>query len=357
MSWLSLMVQGQTNRAAQSSGVLMLAVCCLVALPLEASVDLSGTYNVATLTPLERPKMFGDKQYLSRAEADKIRAQDAAAKAERNQLSDPDRGAPPSGGDGSAGAAGNVGGYNTFWIDNGDNAFQLGGKFRTSILTHPANGRRPELTQAAKAKFAQARNRRRANSGEAWWLDESGQGSGPYDDMELRPLAERCLLGFGPVAGPPMFPTLYNNLKRIVQTEDSIMILAEMVHDARVVRLNSEHRPPHIRTWLGDSIGYWEGDTLVVDTTNFTSQPALYGADENLHVVERFKRIDSQTLSYSFTVTDPTVWSQPWGGEYPWPQTTDKVYEYACHEGNYALGNIMRGARLLERDAMAAGGQ
>ena len=318
-----------------------------------AEVDLTGTYNVATLTPLERPKMFGNKRFLTREEAEKIRRDDAAAKTERSNKSDPNRGAPPAGGDGSAGAAGNVGGYNTFWIDNGDNAFALDGKFRTSILTQPENGRRPELTNEAKAKFAQLRGNRRSNSGTAWWLNEQGEGSGPYDNMEQRPLAERCILGFGPVAGPPMFPTLYNNLKRIVQTEDSIMILAEMVHDARVIRLNSEHRPDHIRTWMGDSVGYWEGDTLVVETRNFTQQPALYGADQNLQVTERFTRLDDKTLSYSFVVSDPTVWSQSWGGEYPWPETDEKVYEYACHEGNYSFGNIMRGARILEADVQA----
>ena len=318
-----------------------------------AAVDLTGTYDVATLTPLERPAMFGNNRFLSQEEAEKIRRDDANAKAERGTKSDPERGAPPAGGDGSAGAAGNVGGYNTFWIDNGDNAFEIDGKFRTSILTQPENGRRPELTAEAKVKFAQARRNRQSNSGTAWWLDAKGEGAGPYDNMEQRPLAERCLLGFGPVAGPPMFPTLYNNLKRIVQTEDSIMILAEMVHDARVIRLNSEHRADHIRTWLGDSVGHWEGDTLVVETTNFTKQPALYGADENLQVTERFTRLDDDTLSYSFVVTDPTIWSEPWGGEYPWPETDDKVYEYACHEGNYSFGNIMRGARLLEDEVIS----
>ncbi|MEC8349021.1 MAG: hypothetical protein VXZ41_03820 [Pseudomonadota bacterium] len=319
-----------------------------------APVDLTGTYDVATLTPLERPKMFGNKQFLTREEAARISRDDAALKAARNNNSDPNRGAPPAGGDGSSGAAGNVGGYNTFWIDNGNAAFELDGKFRTSILTQPENGRRPELTAAAKAKFAQLRRSRRGNSGTAWWQDEQGKGAGPYDDMELRPLAERCILGFGPTAGPPIFPTLYNNLKRIVQTKDSIMILAEMVHDARIVRLNSAHRPDHMRTWLGDSVGHWEGDTLVVKTKNFTPRPGLYGADENLQVTERFRRVDDATLSYSFVVDNPTVWSEPWGGEYPWPATTAKVYEYACHEGNYALGNIMRGARLLEAEALQA---
>ena len=147
-----------------------------------------------------------------------------------------------------------------------------------------------------------------------------------------------------------MLPALYNNMKRIVQTADHIMIQAEMIHDARVIRMNAVHRPPHIRTWMGDSVGHWEGDTLVVDTTNFKARPALYGASDNLHVVERFTRKNNGDLLYEFTVNDLTVWQQPWGGEYTWPASDDKVFEYACHEGNYALGNIMRGARLLEQD-------
>ena len=152
----------------------------------------------------------------------------------------------------------------------------------------------------------------RPNSGTAWWLVENGlDAPGPYDDPEIRPLAERCLLGFGSTSGPPMLPVLYNNLKRIVQTDDHVMILVEMVHDARVVRMDDEHAPPEIRKWLGDSVGHWEGDTLVVDTTNFTDTPALSGASRNLHVVERFTRIDADTLRYQFTVDDPTVWSAP----------------------------------------------
>ncbi|NCF78038.1 MAG: hypothetical protein GWP45_12710, partial [Proteobacteria bacterium] len=198
----------------------------------------------------------------------------------------------------------------------------------------------------------------RPNQGTAWWVKEGGQG--PYDDMELRPLAERCLLGFGSVGGPPMLPVLYNNLKRIVQTDSHVMILTEMVHDARVIRLNAEHRPSQLRSWMGDSVGHWEGDTLVVDTTNFVANPALNGADENLRVIERFKKEQDGSLLYSFRVEDPTVWTSAWEGDFPWPRTDDKVYEYACHEGNYALGNIMRGARLLEQDvetASSAGGQ
>ena len=151
-------------------------------------------------------------------------------------------------------------------------------------------------------------------------------------------MAERCLMGFGSTAGPPMLPVLYNNLKRIVQTDDTIMIQVEMVHDARIVRMNQEHAPPEIRSWLGDSVGRWEGDTLVVDTTNFRDTPSLGGASLDLHVVERFTRIDASTLLYKFTVDDPAVWTAPWSGEYVWPATNDKVYEYACHEANYSFG-------------------
>ncbi|HUP22895.1 MAG TPA: hypothetical protein VNB06_08130, partial [Thermoanaerobaculia bacterium] len=172
-----------------------------------------------------------------------------------------------------------------------------------------------------------------------------------YDDPELRPLGERCLLGFGSTAGPPMLPVMYNNMKRIVHTDDTVMILAEMNHDVRVVRLDSEHEPAEIRKWMGDSIGWWDGDTLVVDTTNFREDTGLSMASKDLHVVERFTRIDADTLLYQFTVEDPSTWSQPWSGEYPWPASDDRVYEYACHEGNYALGGILRGARLLEREA------
>jgi len=321
--------------------------------------DLTGTYNVATLTPLQRPKEFGDKLYMTREEADRIAAAVAAEKAADSEASDPNREAPPEGGDGSAGAAGNVGGYNAFWIDNGDSAMQVNGKFRTSIITRPKNGRRPPMTPAATQRMMAFRSLFRRNTGTAWWIDQ--EGPGPYDNMEMRPNGERCLLSFGSTSGPPMLPALYNNVKRIVQTDTHVMILAEMIHDARVVRMNAEHMPPEMTFWMGDSIGHWDGDTLVVDTTNFKPRPALSGADENLHVVERFTRKADGDLHYEFTVEDPTVWQSSWSGEYTWPATDDKVYEYACHEGNYALGNIMRGARLLEREASeldvpAAGG-
>ena len=313
--------------------------------------DISGYYDVGTLTPLVRPQAFGDNLYLSREEADRIAEEERQRMQAEAQVSDPDREAPPEGGDGSPGAAGNVGGYNAFWIERGTDVFEVDGRFRTSIITDPKNGRHPPVTDAARERFAARRGFFRANTGEAWWLER--EGPGPYDDPELRPLAERCLLGFSSTGGPPMLPALYNNLKRIVQTENHVMILVEMVHDARVVRIGGEHAPASERRWMGDSIGWWEGDTLVIDTTNFADRPALRSATRDLHVVERFTPMGSDHLRYEFTVEDPNVWTAPWSGEYAWPRSDALVYEYACHEGNYALGNIMRGARLLEEDALA----
>ncbi len=339
--------------------------------------DLSGSYDTATVTPLQRPRAFGDRLTLTAEEAAIVASdpdglastfnlapagsderQAAREEAQRAgfETGDGNREAPPAGGDGSGGAAGNVGGYNTFWIDRGDDAFQINGEIRTSIITDPPNGRQPPRTEANRAAMAARGGSFRANSGTAWWLEDDLNAAGPYDHPEQRPHAERCLMGFGSTAGPPMLSVLYNNMKRIVQTEDTVMILVEMVHDARIVRMNAEHNPPEIRSWLGDSVGHWEGDTLVVDTTNFTDNPSLGGASRNLHVVERFSRLDADTLLYGFTVDDPTVWTAPWSGEFPWPASDNKIYEYACHEANYSFGGILRGARVLEQDARDAAG-
>ncbi len=311
--------------------------------------DLTGTYDIATITPLQRPEALGEKLTLTEAEGLQAAAQVAASKAAADAASDPNREAPPAGGDGSAGPAGNVGGYNSFWIDFGDTAIKINGEYRTSIITDPPNGRQPEMTPLAGMKMAKLFGQvLHENKGDAWWVDQAGPG--PYDDPELMTLSDRCLIGFGSTGGPPMLPTFYNNLKRIVQTPDHVLILIEMVHDARIIRLNSTHPDESVRKWLGDSIGWWEGDTLVVDTTNFPDQPSLYGASRDLHVVERFQRLDEETLLYSFTVDDPSSWKAPWSGEYPWPASDTRVYEYACHEGNYAMEGILKGARLLERE-------
>ncbi len=320
--------------------------------------DLSGTYDVATRTPFQRPKALGEKLTLTQEEAQAVARREASIAARADAASDPNREVPEVGGSGFAGeldvpeldfAAGKVGGYNWFWIDRGSGAFQIDGAWRTSIVIDPPNGRLPPMTPQAQKRAGALAKLFRPNTGTAWWL-EAGLNPGPYDDPEIRPLAERCLLGFGSTGGPPMLPVLYNNLKRIVQTEDHVLIFVEMVHDARIVRMNAEHAPPEVRKWLGDSVGRWEGGTLVVDTINFTDRPALANASRNLHVVERFSRIDTDTLLYRFTVEDPTVWTAPWSGEYVWPASDQRVYEYACHEANYSFRGILGGARVLETE-------
>ena len=308
--------------------------------------DLTGTYDAATLTPLQRPEEYGENLYLTPDEAEKIAAEAAKARADRHQVSDPAREAPPEGGDGSPGAAGNVGGYNSFWLDRGTDTFAVDGKFRTSIIIDPPNGRMPETTETAKARFAERAKLRRPNEGVAWWLELDGPG--PYDGPESLPISERCILGF--TGATPTFPSGYNNYKRVVQTEDHIMILIEMVHDARIIRLNDEHPSPEERRWLGDSIGWWEGDTLVIDSVHFRPDGFLRGATQDLHVTERLTLQPDGNILYHFTMDDPATWETPWSGEYIWKRDSERVYEYACHEGNYSMGGTLRGARILEDD-------
>ena len=321
-----------------------------------AAGDLTGMYDAGTLTPLQRPEAFGDNLYLSPEEGERMAQQAQAYNQRANAASDPERAAPKQGA--------RVGGYNMFWIDRGTEAVLIDGKFRTSILTTPASGRIPPMTSAGQARMQGLQDSWRLlwrsqdlpaarNTGTAWWLDNAN-GAGPYDDIEQRPLAERCIIGSRSTAGPPMLPNYYNNHKRIIQTPEHVMILTEMNHDARIVRLNAEHRQASAASWFGDSIGYWEGETLVVETRHFGEFPPLSGADKNLQVTEHFTRQDDGSMRYRFLVKNPEMWAQPWGGEYVWASSDGKIYEYACHEGNYALGNIMRGARELEKESRAA---
>jgi hypothetical protein len=311
--------------------------------------DLTGVYDLATLTPVERPN--GLPATLTDEEAAKLEKQAANRREFLAQPSKGDRGAPPVGGDGSIGAAGNVGGYNNFWIDAGSSYVQIDGQKRTSLVIDPPDGKVPQMTAAARERMLANRNARPTSDAGESGRDPGFEGPTAYDDPERRPLGERCLIGFGSTSGPPVLPNyFYNNLHQIVQTPDTVMILTEMVHDARIVRMNAQHLPSSIRKWLGDSVGRWEGETLVVDTTNFTDKTRFRGSTADLHVVERFSRIDDKTLRYRFTIEDKNTWAQPWTGEYTWPATDDRVFEYACHEANYALGNILKGARLKEAD-------
>jgi hypothetical protein len=307
--------------------------------------DLQGTYDLATLTPIERQP--GSPLVLTDAEATKLERDVAARKNDQAAPIKPDRSAPPVGGDGSQGAAGNVGGYNSFWIDSGSLYTVVDGRKRASILIDPPDGRVPQMTPQARQRFA--RNVRPTSDQTAREDDPGFEGNGAYDDPERRPLGERCVMGFGSTSGPPVLPNyFYNNLHQIVQTRDSVLILTEMVHDARIVRMDAAHLPRSVTRWMGDSIGRWEGDTLVVDTTNFSEKTRFRGSTPNLHIVERFTRVDATNLLYRFTIEDPDTWTRPWTGEYAWPAADELLYEYACHEGNYALGDILRGARLKE---------
>jgi hypothetical protein len=314
--------------------------------------DLSGNYDTSTLTPVQRKVELGDRRAYTSAEAEQIERAAAAWSAADAKPGDPNRGAPPAGG--------SVGGYNLIYFDRGTAATRVDGEMRTSILTDPPNGRLPPLTERGRARREKLFPFEKENTGAAWWLDQE---IGPYDGPESLSIADRCI--FSLEATIPMLPKNYNNVKTIVQTDHYVAILVEWMHWTRVIRLapdgaRPEHAPPSIRSRAGDSIGWWEGDTLVVDTTNFLEEDwqaaTLFGepsppADQ--HVIERFTRLDRDTLLYQFTV-ESGDYEAPYSGEYTWPATPAKLYEYACHEGNYAMGNTLRGARFLEREAAAA---
>lgn len=291
--------------------------------------DLQGTWSLATQTNLERAARFEGQLVISEEEAILIEARVQARNEASNQPSDPDREAP------SAGR--NVGGYNTFWMDPGDRLAVVNQEIRTSILVDPADGQLP-YNEQGRANFAAAMQRRQS-----------------YDGPEVRPLGERCMVGFGSSGGPPKLPVLYNNLTQIVQTDSHVVLLAEMNHDARIVRMNAEHQDPPLYPWLGDSVGYYEEDTLVVVTTNFHPQQGMRSSLEHrfygsvqMTVTERFTRTGEDTILYQFTVEDPENYSQPWSGEVPMNKNGEQLFEYACHEGNYALPGILAGARRAD---------
>jgi hypothetical protein len=324
--------------------------------------DLSGMYDVATMTPLERPAEAGGRLVLTKEEAGAIEQYEYQRQVKNDAPLAGDRPAPPVGGENTTAKSylevlekfggGVVGGYNNFWLAGGMNVITVEGQKRSSILIDPPDGKLPPMK--ADARQRNARLRAGAVAPDAGEAAAAAGPPGAFDGPELRPLAERCLLGFGSTSGPPALPNyFYNNLKQIVQTPTQIMILNEMVHDARVIRMDDKHLPSTIRRWNGDSIGRWEGDTLVVDTTNFTSKTQFNGSSDQLHVVERFRRADPKTLIYRFTIEDPATWDRSWTGEYPWVATKENLYEYACHEGNYSLENMLKGARLKEAEDAA----
>lgn len=283
--------------------------------------DLQGIWTNATVTPIERPAQFAGKLTVTDEEAAKYEKQnnDNLYGDRRSENAEQDRDHA----------------YNALFFDRGTELARVDGVKRTSLIIDPPDGKVPAMNPDAQKRMA-ARLR----------------GLARFDRPQDRPLGERCLLGFGSTSGPPMMPVLYNNNYQIVQTPGTIMILVEMVHDARFIHMDGRpHLPSNVRQWLGDSIGHWEGDTLVVDTTNFTDKTRFRGSSENLHVIERFTRVDPGTILYKVTVDDPTTFTKQWTMEYPFLATAGPIYEYACHEGNYAMPDILGGARLEEKRA------
>ena len=296
----------------------------------DGSPDLQGMWTNNTITPLSRPEEFGDKLVLSMEEAIQLERAVADLTQEQDQPSDPDRAAPVKGRIELADS------YNSFWFDDGTDVAQFNGEYRSSLIVDPANGRIPAYTPAAEERLQLARAER----------ETRGAFAGP----ETRPLGERCLMPFDSSGGPPMIPILYNNHYQIVQSPGYVMILVEMVHDVRIIRIDDERLPESFQHWLGDSVGHWEDDVLVVQTQRINPKQRFRNSSEDVEVVERFQRVSSDRINYSFTVNDPNTFSQAWSGEIPMNATSDRLYEYACHEGNYSLPGILAGARLDERE-------
>jgi hypothetical protein len=282
--------------------------------------DLQGIWNTATLTPLQRPANLAGQEFFSEQEVEAF---------EKESLTgvDADRR------DGGAGA--DVGrAYNEFWRDRG----RVVPTRRTSLIIDPPDGRVPALTpEAQKRNSARAEARRLR----------------PADGPEDRSLAERCVAVSN--AGPPMMPANYNSNYQILQSPGYVVILSEQIHDARVIPTDGRpHAPANVRQYLGDSRGRWEGDTLVVETTNFTDETAFQGSGPGMRLIERFTRTAPETIVYEFTVDDPASFVRPWTAQMFMTRTDELLYEYACHEGNYGIEGVLAGFRAAER---AAGGR
>jgi hypothetical protein len=283
--------------------------------------DLQGTWTNATLTPLERPAEFAQKPTLTDAEA-------AAYEKKRIEAANTDRR--------DGGAEADVErAYNEAFYDRGSHLERVDGYKRTSLIVDPPDGRIPPLTPEARKRIERERSEARLH---------------PADGPEDRSPQERCI--FSARAGPPMLSFMYNNNYQIVQTSAYVMIFVEEIHDIRIIPLDGRpHLPSTIRQWVGASNGHWEGDTLVVETTNFTNKTKFRVSGENLHVIERFTRVSPDTILYKFTIDDPSTFTKAWTAESTFVATSDKLYEYACHEGNYAMVDILQGARLEEKAA------
>ena len=304
--------------------------------------DLQGVWTNATITPLVRPAKYGERNVLTPQEAQGLEKATADQVARADAPTDPNLKVTDlkNADCGADGISGFNCGYNQGWKDPGTDVIDFNGEKRASILTSPSNGQFPPTTKAAQ-------ERRRAR------MAEGGAADGP----ERRGLGERCILSFGSSAGPPMLPLMYNNTYQIVQTRDAVLIEVEMVHDTRIIRLNAKHEPSGIKTWMGDSIGWWEGDTLVIETINMRPEQGIRGGSDRQKVTERLTRIGPGKIRYGFTVADPDTYTQAFSGEVAFNATKGPIYEYACHEGNYAMTGILEGARMAEKEGRAPDGR
>lgn len=291
--------------------------------------DLQGFWTNASITTMQRSNAYSEiSLVIPQDQVATLTANNhnnVRAATDDNQV----QGEIPDGSDLARGR-----GYNAFWVDPGSRFGMVNGEARTSWITYPESGRIPfseEGTRLRQEAFS-----RRGNDG-----------------PEGRSLGERCIIGFGSTGGPPMNNVLYNNMYQIVQTEDYLMILVEMVHDTRIIPINGDHRPEELNQWLGDSVGYWDGDTLVVETVNLHPQQAprnIAPLSEQGKIIERFSRYSDTEILYEFEVSDPVYYTEDWRGQMVFNQSDEKPYEYACHEGNYGLTGILAGARRLELD-------
>jgi hypothetical protein len=306
-----------TRFLAATAGISIVVLGPILAISQAQSVkprDLEGIWTNATVTPFERPADLAEKAYFTAAEA-------AAFEKQARERNDADRREGNSEADLTTG-------YNAFWWDRGTKVVST---LRTSIVVDPPDGKIPPLTPEAQRKATARAEARRLH---------------PADGPENLSLADRCIAR----PGPPMIPAGYNNNHQILQTSDYVVIFSEMMHDARIIPLDGRpHLPGNVHQWFGDSRGRWEKNTLVVETTNFTDKTNFRGSGANMHLTERFTRLDKDTLLYQFTVNDPESFQKPWSGEIPLKRAPGPIFEYACHEGNYSMVNTLAAARAEEK--------
>lgn len=295
--------------------------------------DITGTWTNATTTPFERPAEFKDQKELTDEQVARVEGRAVSYRQAGMKPTDPNAGAPTD--------KNTDLGYNRGWTDPGTSVMRVAGKPRSSMITTTKDGRVPPRRPGAppfRPRVVES--------------DESSSGAGQSDHPETRGITERCI-HFPSSAGPVMRPVLYNNNFHIQQGRDSVAIWVEMIHDVKIIRIGGKHRNDGVREWLGDSIGRYEGDTLVVETKDYHPMQTFFGASDKLKVTERFTPVAKDRLLYQFTVEDPVVWEEAWGGEYEF-YTSPGIYEYACHEGNIGLEGILAGAREDERRAAEA---